>query len=133
MTYFTKKMNTSKGSKQYITQALNQNLRICKNPNPTQREIWDTPHVVFPNFDEIRDTILVPHFESLQKKYENEYPFLILWFAMECALSRIVESFLVLDRFLYMEEHPNVLSSIIPIFDKKLSPRNLALVSKKKE
>lgn len=53
---------------------------------------------------------------------------IIPFMAMEYAISRVIESLINLDRYLYLIEKGNIHAAIIPIFDKKDSPRNLAIV-----
>jgi hypothetical protein len=56
---------------------------------------------------------------------------LTIWTALEMVTSPCMESLILIDRLLYLEEHENVEASLVPLFDAKISPRNVAVVAKK--
>lgn len=57
---------------------------------------------------------------------------LIVWTALQMVIAPCLESLLVMDRALYVSEHPGVTCDIVPLFDPVTSPRNLALVVRRR-
>ncbi|KAG6405192.1 hypothetical protein SASPL_132778 [Salvia splendens] len=55
------------------------------------------------------------------------------YWTLRAALGPILETLLLLDRLLYLQEQSNVLSEavMVPLFDPILSPRNVALIARK--
>lgn len=54
------------------------------------------------------------------------------YWSIRAALGPILETLLLLDRLLFLQEQGNVLeANMVPIFDPILSPRNIALIAKK--
>ncbi|KAL2943573.1 Protein RRNAD1, partial [Bienertia sinuspersici] len=61
-------------------------------------------------------------------------PFLGLigpYWSLRAALGPLLETLLLLDRLLFLQEQENVEVRMLPIFDPVLSPRNLAIIAKK--
>jgi hypothetical protein len=79
-----------------------------------------------------RDQVILTEIREIYAREFEKSKFIIPFMAMECAASRVIESALALDRYLYLMEHENVGAAIVPIFDKSKSPRNLAIVGWKK-
>lgn len=52
-----------------------------------------------------------------------------VWTALQMVIVPVIESLLLIDRLLYLEESAEVEASIVPLFDAKLSPRNMAVVA----
>lgn len=55
------------------------------------------------------------------------------YWTLRAALGPVLETLLLLDRLLYLQEQSNVLSQavMVPLFDPVLSPRNVALIATK--
>ncbi|KAA8523469.1 hypothetical protein F0562_009892 [Nyssa sinensis] len=54
------------------------------------------------------------------------------YWSLRAALGPVLETILLLDRLLFLQEQGNLLEAVmIPIFDPTLSPRNVALIAKK--
>lgn len=55
------------------------------------------------------------------------------YWTLRAALGPILETLLLLDRLLFLQEQNNVLSQVVmgPLFDPVLSPRNVALIATK--
>lgn len=53
------------------------------------------------------------------------------YMALECAVGTVVESLVVLDRWLYLAEDENITPMLIPVFDKDISPRNIMIFALK--
>ncbi|KAH6822853.1 S-adenosyl-L-methionine-dependent methyltransferases superfamily protein [Perilla frutescens var. hirtella] len=55
------------------------------------------------------------------------------YWTLRAALGPVLETLLLLDRLLYLQEQSNVLSQavMVPLFDPVLSPRNVALIARK--
>lgn len=55
------------------------------------------------------------------------------YWTLRAALGPVLETLLLLDRLLYLQEQGNVLSQavMVPLFDPVLSPRNVALIATK--
>lgn len=54
------------------------------------------------------------------------------YWSLRAALGPLLETLLLLDRLLFLQEQENVEVLMLPIFDPVLSPRNLAIVAKKR-
>lgn len=68
-------------------------------------------------------------FQSSQIKFHlNQWEHIVIFGALRTMLAPLVETIVLLDRFLYLSE--NQLSPVLkPIFDARLSPRNFLLYS----
>lgn len=55
------------------------------------------------------------------------------YWTLRAALGPVLETLLLLDRLLFLQEQNNVLSQVVmvPLFDPVLSPRNVALIATK--
>lgn len=54
------------------------------------------------------------------------------YWTLRAALGPVLETLLLLDRLLFLQESSNMVEAVIlPIFDPVLSPRNVALIAKK--
>jgi hypothetical protein len=73
-----------------------------------------------------------PLIEESYAKLEPQFRHLTVWIALQMIAAQVIESAIVLDRFLYIEEH-GAKAFIVPLFDPIISPRNLAIVAVKKE
>jgi hypothetical protein len=56
---------------------------------------------------------------------------LTAFIGIQNVLGTVLESFILLDRLLYLEEHEGVEATIVPLFDPEISPRNMAIVATK--
>lgn len=54
------------------------------------------------------------------------------YWSLRAALGPLLETLLLLDRLLFLQEQGSSLESImLPIFDPALSPRNVAIIAKR--
>ena len=68
--------------------------------------------------------ILIPNGNALVQELIGPY-----W-SLRAALGPVLETILLLDRLLFLQEQGNSLKVLmLPIFDPALSPRNVALIS----
>ena len=52
--------------------------------------------------------------------------------ALRAALGPLLETLIILDRLLFLQEQGSALEAcLLPIFDPKISPRNVAIIAKK--
>lgn len=63
---------------------------------------------------------------------EPQYQKVCVLLLLRALLAPVVESFILLDRWLYLKEQQTI-PFLIPLFDEGLSPRNVAVVAFKKE
>ncbi|GAV74887.1 Methyltransf_32 domain-containing protein [Cephalotus follicularis] len=72
---------------------------------------------------------------SFQGIWNQAEPFSDLigpYWSLRAALGPLLETFLLLDRLLFLQEQGNSLKAVmLPIFDPALSPRNVAIIAKK--
>lgn len=55
------------------------------------------------------------------------------FWALRAALGPLVESYILLDRLLFLQEQGNSVEAFLfPIFDPTLSPRNIAVIARRK-
>ncbi|KAL1556087.1 putative methyltransferase-like protein 25 isoform X1 [Salvia divinorum] len=69
-------------------------------------------------------------YSSVWKETEEFSELIGPYWTLRAALGPILETLLLLDRLLYLQEQSNVLSEavMVPLFDPVLSPRNVALI-----
>ncbi|XP_057486422.1 uncharacterized protein LOC130772545 isoform X2 [Actinidia eriantha] len=71
-------------------------------------------------------------FAGLWKETEPFTGLIGPYWSLRAALGPVLETMILLDRLLFLQEQDNPLEAVIlPIFDPILSPRNLALIAKK--
>lgn len=71
-------------------------------------------------------------FSGLWKEAEPFAELIGLYWSLRAALGPVLETILLLDRLLFLQEQDNPLEAVmLPIFDPTLSPRNVALIAKK--
>lgn len=71
-------------------------------------------------------------FLDCYRQYEHERGLqkLQAWIALQHVAGPVIESLILVDRILYLEEQDeNVHTALIPLFDACISPRNLAIVA----
>ncbi|KAH9518431.1 Ribosomal RNA adenine dimethylase domain-containing protein 1 [Bulinus truncatus] len=78
------------------------------------------------------DTKLVPH-ELFQhcEQLTNYWKRVVAFYTLRLSLAPVVETFLLLDRALFLNEK-GLSNVLIPIFDSSISPRNFALLAVKR-
>jgi len=85
---------------------------------------------VLPNWNENRPIIQKMALEAYKEHTKNGNA-LMPWLTLQLALAPVLESLVILDRYLFLIEHANVEAEIVPVFDVVTSPRNLALIARK--
>ncbi|KAL6998988.1 hypothetical protein U1Q18_000155 [Sarracenia purpurea var. burkii] len=71
-------------------------------------------------------------FARLWKETEPFSDLIGPYWSLRAALGPVLETIILLDRLLFLQEHDNSLEAVmLPIFDPTLSPRNVALIAKK--
>lgn len=54
------------------------------------------------------------------------------FWSLRAALGPLVETYILLDRFLFLQEQGNSLEALLfPLFDPTISPRNVVIVARK--
>ncbi|KZC04159.1 PREDICTED: protein RRNAD1-like [Dufourea novaeangliae] len=80
------------------------------------------------------DTYLQPEDSDINSPdinaYLNRWKEVIVFGSLRMMLAPLVETIVLLDRFLFLSEK-NLSPTLKPVFDSRLSPRNLVLISKK--
>ncbi|XP_022886391.1 protein RRNAD1 isoform X2 [Olea europaea var. sylvestris] len=72
------------------------------------------------------------NFSGLWKQAEPFAELIGPYWTLRAALGPVLETLLLLDRLLFLQESSNMVEAVIlPIFDPVLSPRNVALIAKK--
>lgn len=66
--------------------------------------------------------------EQLYEEVKGFYKHVNATLMLRSVMSPVLESFILLDRFLYLKEHQAV-PYLAPLFDESLSPRNLAIIA----
>jgi hypothetical protein len=102
-------------------------LSNCVRGNRTQK--MDDVSVL-PNWNENRPIIQKMALEAYKEHTKNGNA-LMPWLTLQLALAPVLESLVILDRYLFLIEHANVEAEIVPVFDVVTSPRNLALIARK--
>ncbi|XP_027062322.1 uncharacterized protein [Coffea arabica] len=73
---------------------------------------------------------------ELHKVWEETEPFSVLigpYWSLRAALGPVLETIILLDRLLFLQEQGSIVEAVmLPIFDPVLSPRNVALIAKKR-
>ncbi|PON67284.1 Methyltransferase domain containing protein [Parasponia andersonii] len=71
-------------------------------------------------------------FPRIWKEVEPFSKFIGLYWSLRAALGPLLETFLLLDRLLFLQEQGNTIEAVmLSIFDPALSPRNVAIIAKK--
>ncbi|XP_027171260.1 protein RRNAD1 isoform X2 [Coffea eugenioides] len=74
--------------------------------------------------------------KELHKVWEETEPFSVLigpYWSLRAALGPVLETIILLDRLLFLQEQGSIVEAVmLPIFDPVLSPRNVALIAKKR-
>ncbi|XP_073058830.1 LOW QUALITY PROTEIN: uncharacterized protein [Primulina eburnea] len=71
-------------------------------------------------------------FSDLWKEAEQFSALIGPYWTLRAALGPVLETLLLLDRLLFLQEHGDLLEAVmLPIFNPVLSPRNVALIAKK--
>jgi len=66
-----------------------------------------------------------PH---LYEDWKHKGKQLIISLALQYTLSSVCESLIIMDRFLFLEELEGITAAVVPVFDRVVSPRNLAVI-----
>ncbi|XP_068654197.1 uncharacterized protein [Aristolochia californica] len=73
--------------------------------------------------------------DSILTIWKEAQPFLEFvgpYWSLRAALGPVIETLILLDRFLFLQEQGTSLeAAMIPLFDPKLSPRNVAIIARK--
>ena len=73
--------------------------------------------------------------EELSCLVEQQWQRVAMFFMLRLALAPCVESLILLDRAIFLAErsathtHRPVVVNLLPVFDPKISPRNIAIVA----
>jgi hypothetical protein len=111
-----------------ISTNTNSNNSQTVNTGNTNNKANDHPNTNTKDNEDMTDFL-----ESLEKLYE-EYrgfnPHVNVTLLLRSVISPVLESFILMDRFLYLQECGAV-PFLVPLFDESLSPRNMAIVAYK--
>uniref|UniRef100_A0A2P2IWA4 Protein RRNAD1 n=1 Tax=Rhizophora mucronata TaxID=61149 RepID=A0A2P2IWA4_RHIMU len=73
------------------------------------------------------------HFRETWKEAEPFAEFIGPYWSLRAALGPLLETLLLLDRLLFLQEQDDQLETVmLPIFDPVLSPRNVAIIAKRR-
>jgi hypothetical protein len=103
------------------------NLKVIRNNVSNRTQKMDDVSVL-PNWNENRPIIQKMALEAYKEHTKNGNA-LMPWLTLQLALAPVLESLVILDRYLFLIEHANVEAEIVPVFDVVTSPRNLASTS----
>jgi len=103
--------------------------------NPPQDKAKKTSTVVEPKEDRWKKQTLQDML-SLFEQYRQREREVAVWTALQMVLNPLLESLVLLDRLLYIEEFKStmdrhVCGEMLPLFDVVKSPRNMALIAQK--
>lgn len=79
----------------------------------------------------LADQVSDEDLRAYEQRFEGLHEVLTLCWSLRAMMSQVMESLLLLDRLLYLEEFEGVKASLFPIFDPFESPRNMVLVASK--
>jgi hypothetical protein len=96
----------------YVQECLRR-LQLNSNGVKSQSDLSMSEDEIVTYYDK-----LLPYFPQLQAV-----------FALQMLIAPVIESFLVLDRIVFLEEHEGVKAFVKPTFSEQLSPRNLAIIA----
>ncbi|KAF6021109.1 RRNAD1 [Bugula neritina] len=68
--------------------------------------------------------------EECESLIESHWRAVVGAYTVRLALAPLVEAYILIDRVLYLWEH-GISSSLVPVFDPRISPRNMAIVAVK--
>ncbi|GLU17670.1 hypothetical protein SLE2022_340270 [Rubroshorea leprosula] len=72
------------------------------------------------------------NFQGIWKEVEPYAELVGVYWSLRAALGPLLETFILLDRLLFLQEQVNKLEVVmLPIFDPALSPRNVAIIARK--
>lgn len=71
---------------------------------------------------------LLTTLDTIYSDLKAFYPHVNVSLLLRSIMSPVLESFILLDRFLYLQEH-GAYPFLIPLFDESLSPRNMVLIA----
>lgn len=73
---------------------------------------------------------------ELRRIWDEVQPFSELvgpYWSLRAALGPLLETYILLDRMLFLQEAGNTIEAVmLPVFDPEISPRNVAIIAKKK-
>lgn len=75
----------------------------------------------------------LPNEEVLQiwKEVEHNVELIGPYWSLRAVFGPLLETFLLLDRLLFLQEHDGIEALLLPLFDPSISPRNIAIIARK--
>lgn len=75
----------------------------------------------------------VPNEAVLQtwKEVEHNVELIGPYWSLRAVFGPLLETLLLLDRLLFLQEHDGIKASIVPLFEPSISPRNIAIIAQK--
>eukprot|EP01127_Copromyxa_protea_P012681 TRINITY_DN3325_c0_g1_i1.p1 TRINITY_DN3325_c0_g1~~TRINITY_DN3325_c0_g1_i1.p1 ORF type:complete len:620 (-),score=118.10 TRINITY_DN3325_c0_g1_i1:43-1713(-) len=122
VTWYVRRMksqNKGKDFETYIKNALDSNLRLDLHPEGMGDAC--KPEEIISDWFDLRDNVLKPALREMYSQFSEYQKFVTPFMAIECALSRIVESLLNMDRYMFLKEQGTILFSIVNFYPLLLS------------
>lgn len=83
---------------------------------------------------EYASSLGAPFFDEKERNNALDLRKIGAFYALRVVVGSLLESLILLDRYLFLTEHPNVASvKLLPIFHERQSPRNMILIATKEE
>lgn len=75
----------------------------------------------------------VPNEEVLKtwKEMEHNAELIGPYWSLRAVFGPLLETFLLLDRLLFLQEHDGIEALVLPLFEPSISPRNIAIIARK--
>jgi hypothetical protein len=117
---------------QYVAKAIPK-LKVQKNPSPgvisTCQHLDDRNRHL-----EFALSLTPQELDDHEKNNQIELKRIGAFFALRIAVGTLIESLVLLDRYFFLKEQPNVDQvQLLPIFKEAHSPRNMVLIATKKK
>jgi hypothetical protein len=79
-------------------------------------------------------SLMLQELDDHEKNNQIELKRIGAFFALRIAVGTLIESLVLLDRYFFLKEQPNVDQvQLLPIFKEAHSPRNMVLIATKKK
>eukprot|EP01113_Clastostelium_recurvatum_P050115 TRINITY_DN9415_c0_g1_i7.p1 TRINITY_DN9415_c0_g1~~TRINITY_DN9415_c0_g1_i7.p1 ORF type:complete len:514 (-),score=130.30 TRINITY_DN9415_c0_g1_i7:234-1580(-) len=74
----------------------------------------------------------LPTLEDLNSEYakhEGDFTKVSALLTLRAVLAPVIESLVLLDRWMFLDEHPHITARLVPVFNEDMSPRNIAVLA----
>ena len=97
---------------------------VRESLNKLKYKTLDNEEIELPNID-----LTNSEMKEYEEKFNKEQKKLFIYYSLQIMLGPVMESLVVLDRCLYLEQQSGVKTFILPAFNELISPRNLAIIA----